>query len=160
MKSCPRISLLAICCALLTVPAIAQLDSSVLRAKLGPPLHRETFRMPAGFDVVVDYGAGNQVCTIQVPALMPTKEKVAPAAEMKQQMYDFLADLVPASMRGDKILQLVDTTGAISFHVTQYQRLTIVEVELRNDPFDKQNTINVTFKNENCQEPATLASPR
>ena len=89
MKFIPHVGL-AVCCVLLTVPAMAQLDSSALRAKYGPPLNRETYRMPAGFDVIVDYGAGNQVCKIQVPALMPTQEKIARAAEMKQRMYDFL----------------------------------------------------------------------
>lgn len=151
MKSNPHVGL-AICCVLLTVPAMAQLDSSALRAKYGPPLHRETFRMPAGFDVIVDYDAGNQVCEIHVPALMPTKEKIARAAEMKQRMYDFLADLVPGSMRGDKVQQLVEGVNAISIDITQYQHLTIVEVEHAGDPFGKDNTITVTFKNENCQE--------
>ena len=85
MKSVLHASALIVCC--LSLPALAQLDSSALRAKYGPPLNRETYRMPAGFDLIVDYGAGNQVCKVQVPALMPTKDKVARAAEMTQRMY-------------------------------------------------------------------------
>ena len=47
----------------LTLPAFAQIDSAQLRDKFGAPLSRETFRVPLGFDLVVDYGAGNQVCS-------------------------------------------------------------------------------------------------
>jgi hypothetical protein len=152
MKSIPHVGL-ATLCVLLALPATAQLDSSALRAKLGPPLHRETFRMPAGFDVIVDYGEGDQVCKIQVPALMPTVEKVARASEMKQRMYDFLADLVPASLRGKEIGRYVGTMGMISMSVIEYEHVTINELEYANQPFSKDNTINVSFKNEGCQEP-------
>ena len=51
-----------------TLPALAQLDSSALRAKFGSPLNREIFHMSQGFDMTVDYGTGNQVCRLQVPA--------------------------------------------------------------------------------------------
>ena len=61
-----------VCLLALAFPAYAQLDSAQLRAKLGSPLRRETFRVPPGFDLVVDYAADNQVCKLQVPALMPT----------------------------------------------------------------------------------------
>src|SRR5256885_12283886 len=60
--------------------------------KYGTPLNRENFHMPAGFDLVVDYGASNQVCKLHVPALMPTTEQVSNAAVMKQRMYDFLGE--------------------------------------------------------------------
>ena len=152
MKSILRVGLVATCWALLALPALAQLDSSALRAKLGPPLHRETFRMPAGFDVIVDYGAGDLVCKIHVPALMPT-DKVMRAAEMKQHMCDFLADLVPDSLRGKELGRGMMMTGAtISMSVVEYERVTINELEYANDPFGSDNTITVTFKNEGCQE--------
>ena len=151
MKSIPHVGL-AVCCVLLTVPAMGQLDSSVLRAKYGPPLNRETYRMPAGFDVIVNYRTGNQVCKIQVPALMPTKDKVARAAEMKQHMYDFLADLVPASLRGKEVGRYMMMMGLMSMSVVEYEYVTINELEHANQPFGKDNTITVTFKSENCQE--------
>lgn len=90
-------------CFLFTIPALAQLDSAALRAKFGVPLDREVFRMPAGFDLIVDYGATGQACRLQVPALMPTTEQVANAAVMKQRMYEFLAGLVLDSMRGKEL---------------------------------------------------------
>ncbi len=52
---------------LLSTTAFAQLDSSALRAKLGQPVNRETFHMPAGFDLIVDYGMTGQVCRIGGP---------------------------------------------------------------------------------------------
>ncbi len=57
----------AICALVLALPAAAQLDSSALRAKYGSPVNRETFHIPWRFDLVVDYGTGNQVCKLEVP---------------------------------------------------------------------------------------------
>jgi hypothetical protein len=151
MNSRPHVGL-AICCVLLALPAMAQLDSSALRSKYGPPLNRETYRMPAGFDLIVDYSAGNQVCKIQVPALMPTKDKVGRASEMKQRMYEFLADLVPGSLRGKELGRYVEMMGAISMSVIEFEHVTINEVQYANQPFGNDNTITVTFKNEKCQE--------
>ena len=68
---------LALGCLLLALPALAQLDSATLRAKFGAPLNRETFHMPQGFDLTVDYGAGNQVCKLAVPAEMPPQPDVS-----------------------------------------------------------------------------------
>jgi|ERR1700693_4096168 len=79
----------AICCLGFALPAVAQLDSSALRSKYGPPLNRETFHMPEGFDLVVDYDAANQACKMEVPALMPTNAQVPNIDEMKRRMYDF-----------------------------------------------------------------------
>jgi len=142
-----------ICCLVLALPAVAQLDSSALRAKLGPSLHRETFRMPAGFDVVVDYDAGNQVCKLQVPALMPTNEKVQRADEMKKRMYDFLADLVPEQLRGKELGRPISTMSTVSMSSVEYEHVSINELQYANKPFGKDNTITVVFKNTNCQVP-------
>ena len=149
MKSVLLIGTLIICC--LSLPVLAQLDSSALRAKYGTPLNRETFRMAVGYDVIVDYGASNQVCKIQVPALMPTKEKVARAAGMKQRMYDFLADLVPPALRGKEVGRMAEMTGTISVFIVEYEQVTMSEFEHANDPFGTDNTITVTFKNNDCQ---------
>jgi len=143
-----------LCLLAFALPAAAQLDSSQLRAKFGAPLDREIFRVPPGFDLVVNYGAGRQVCTLQVPAVMPTDSQVRNGAEMKQRMYAFLADLVPDSIRGNEtggrgVLHL----GAVSFSTVEYEHVTIIEVEYANRPFDSSyNTITVRFKNDACPQ--------
>lgn len=103
MRAKRRLARLLVLCLSFALSAAAQVDSAALHAKLGTPLNRETFHMPAGFDLVVDYGANNQVCKLQVPALMPTTESVANATVMKQRMYDFLSELVPDSIRGKEL---------------------------------------------------------
>jgi hypothetical protein len=146
MSSKLHSGIFAICCLGFTLPAVAQLNSSALRSKYGPPLNRETFHMPEGFDLVVDYDAANQACKLEVPALMPTNEKVGNSNEMKKRMYDFLADLVPAAMRGKKLGTLTEGAGMISFSSTEYEHITIIEVQ-----HAVNNTITVTFKN--CETP-------
>lgn len=143
-----------IACLSLALPAFAQLDSSALRAKYGSPLNRETFHMPAGFDLVVDYGSAQQVCKLEVPALMPTDEKVANADEMKQRMYDFLASLVPAAMRGKEIRKSAMMMGTISVMVSEYEHVTFSELQQADQPF-ANNTITVAFHDGACQPPAT-----
>jgi hypothetical protein len=143
--------LLTICCLGFALPAIAQLNSSALRSKYGPPLNRETFHMPAGFDLIVDYDAGNQVCKMKVPALMPTDEQVANAAVMKQRMYEFLADLVPAAMRGKELRRGAFMSGLSSMSSVEYEHVTIHELQYAAQPFARDNTITVTFKN--CETP-------
>lgn len=136
-------------CLLLALPAMAQIDSSTLRAKYGAPLNRETFRLPQGFDLIVDYGAGNQVCRLQAPALMPTNEQVSNASVMRQRMYDFLAEPAPGSMRGKEIRRMMETMGAISISWIEYEHVTISESQYA-DPFARDNTITVTFKIDGC----------
>lgn len=141
----------AICCLSFALPASAQLDSSALRSKYGPPLNRETFHMPEGFDLVVDYDAANQACKMVVPALMPTNAKVANAVVMKQRMYDFLADLVPAALRGKEVTHGAFISGLISMSSVEYEHVTFHELQYANQPFSRDNTITVTFTN--CETP-------
>jgi hypothetical protein len=150
MSSKRRSGMLAICCLGFAFPAVAQLDSSALRAKYGTPLNREPFHTPAGFDLVVDYGAANQVCKLQVPALMPTNESISNAAEMKKRMYEFLGDLVPDSVRGNELGRGTIMMGAVSISSVEYEHVRISELQSANQPFDK-NTITVSFKN--CETP-------
>ena len=103
--------------------------------------------MPAGFDLIVDYGALNQVCKLEVPAVMPTNEKVSNADEMKRRMYDFLADLVPAAMRGKELGRGAGMSGLISWSSVEYEHVTVNELQYANQPFGRDNTITVTFKN-------------
>ena len=129
--------------------AAAQLDSAALHAKFGTPLNRETFHMPAGFDLVVDYGANSQVCKLQVPALMPSTERVSNATVMKQRMYHFLAELVPNSMRGKEINRGMIAMGAISMIFIEYENVMVNELDA--GPFNHDNTITITFKRDDCR---------
>jgi hypothetical protein len=150
MSSKLLLAVLAICCLGLTLPAVAQLDSSALHEKYGRPLiNRETFHV--GFDLIVDYGAGNQVCKLELPALMPTNEKILNAPAMKQRMYDFLAELVPSSLRGKELGQRTEVMGSVSLWSLEYENVTVSELQYANEPF--RNTITVTFKGENCPRP-------
>ena len=144
-----RLGLFALCC----LPAFAQLDSSTLRAKLGQPLHQEAFHMAAGFDVIVDYGMGTTlVCKLKVPAMMPRVEaKVSNGGDLKQRMADFLADLVPASMRGKAGGTVLFQSGPISMRTTDYENVTISENQ--NDAEPENGTITIRFKNAGCQTP-------
>src|SRR5579864_854097 len=130
-----RVGVFAICFLALTLPAIAQLDSATLRAKYGSPLNRETYRMAEGFDLIVDYGARNQICRLQVPALVPSDEKVASADRMKQRMYEFLAELVPAAIRGKELRRMTENMGMVSLSSVEYEHVAIRERQLGADPF-------------------------
>jgi hypothetical protein len=137
---------LALGCLLLALPALAQLDSSTLRAKFGTPLNRETFHMPQGFDLTVDYGTGNQVCKLTVPADPPPPPNTSGGFNGRQKMQDFLADLVPASMRGKELNRFMASMGAVSTSWTEYEYVTIFQSESgRND------TIQVSFNDPACR---------
>jgi hypothetical protein len=148
MQSKLHLGLFALCC----LPAFAQIDSSALRAKFGAPLKRETFRMPAGFDLIVDYGTMGQVCKLEVPAVMPHENaKVWNITVQKQRMYDFLADLVPAAMRGKEVMRLYEQFGLPSQMTTEYENVTVSEIQ--NDAEPEDGTITIKFKNAGCQTP-------
>ena len=144
-----RPSVIAVCCLGFALPAAAQLNSSDLRAKFGAPLHRETFHMPQGFDLVVDYAPDSQVCKLEVPALMPSNEKVQNSEVMKQRMYEFLAALVPSTMRGKELSRSAFAAGAVSMMSVEYEQVIISEMQHGGGPFGN-DTITVRFKNANC----------
>jgi len=135
-----------LCCLLFALPAAAQLDSAALRAKFGAPLNRETFHMPQGFDLIVDYGAGNQVCKLEVPSEMPPQPDVSGTFNPKQQMQDFLADLVPDSIRGKELSRLSEQFGLAWASIVEYEHVTIVET----GHGDTRNPTTVRFKTEGC----------
>jgi hypothetical protein len=137
-----------LCLLALALPVSAQLDVAQLRATFGASLSREVFRVPPGFDLVVDYGAGNQVCKLQVPALMPTDAEVQNADDMRQKMHAFLAELVPDSMRGKELQQFQGQTGAFSARGGyEYDHVRIVETYSGSN-----DTITAWFKNAACQQ--------
>jgi hypothetical protein len=148
MQSKLNLGLFVLCC----LPAFAQLDSSTLRAKLGQPLNQETFHMPAGFDLIVDYGTGTTlVCKLEVPALMPRDPaaKISNTTELRQRMYDFLADLVPPSERGKAGQTMYFRSGLNSMMTTEYENVTVSEGQ--NDSHPETGTITIKFKNAGCQ---------
>jgi hypothetical protein len=106
--------------------------------------------MPAGFDLVVDYGQNGQVCRLQVPALMPTSEQVLNSDVMNRRMYDFLSELVPDSMRGKEIRKMSSSMGAPSLQTIEYEHVTISQFNA-GQLFSGDNVITVTFNNQNCQ---------
>jgi hypothetical protein len=79
---------LAVGCLLLALPALAQLDSSALRAKFGTPTVREIFHLRPGYDLSVDYGAKGQ-CALYMPPSITRGETER-----------FLGELIPDSIRG------------------------------------------------------------
>jgi len=133
---------------------MAQLDSNALRARYGEPLDRETFRLPAGFDLMVDYGVNKQVCRLEVPAYMPTKENPSNSDVMRQRMYDFLADLVPMSMRGKELGRGTMAMGTMSMFYIHYEHAALHEGRYANDEFGPRNTIVLTLQNANCAAPS------
>lgn len=133
---------------LLAMPASAQLDASKLRAKYGSPLHRETFHLPRGFDLVVDYGPDNQVCKLEVPVEMPAPPQ-ASFWNPRQDMQRFLIDLVPNWMRGKEVSHSMFVAGAFFQSYVLYERVSIIESG--RGPGDSQNMITVQFKNGVCK---------
>jgi len=97
---------LFILCLFCALAAAAQLDSYTLRAKFGGP---------QGFDLTVDYGAGNQVCRLEVHALPPREN---------------LLDLVPASMRGKELGRFAGMTGTQPAHSVGNET---IRVSFKND---------------------------
>jgi hypothetical protein len=144
MASNLRAGVFAIFCLAFALPAAAQLNSAAIHVKWGSPF-RETFHVPSGFDLIVDYGADNQVCRLQLPAPLSAAEK--------QRRYDFLAELVPLTMRGKELGSFQASTGANhSVLLVEYERVGIAEDRHAAQP--DSDTITLTFKNENCQRPA------
>jgi len=145
-----RFARMAVYSIALVAPAAAQLDSTALRAKFGPPLNREIFHVAAGFDLTVDYSpVSTQVCRLQVPSHMPTKEAVSNATDMNRKMYDFLEDLVPASLRGQQLTRSVFMNGALSQTSIDYEHVRVSETHSSNDPFS--GAIVVVFKGGGCE---------
>jgi hypothetical protein len=150
MRTKGHLAPLLVLCLSFALSAAAQLDSAALHAKFGTPLNRETFHMPAGFDLVVDYGANSQVCKLQVPALMPSTEKiVANDTVMKQRMYDFLSELVPDSIRGKELTRGMIFFGSNSMIFIEYENVMVKELDF--GPFNHDNIITISFKRDDCR---------
>jgi hypothetical protein len=103
--------------------------------------------LPQGFDLTVDYGLGNQVCKIQVPADLPPPPGASGPFNPRRQMQDFLADLLPASMRGKELNRGMTQSGLISSSWVEYEHIVIGETHSPSG----NGTITVSFKSEDCR---------
>jgi hypothetical protein len=88
------------------------------------------FTLPAAG---VDYGLSHQVCRLEVPALMPSKENIYNLSTMKQRMYGFLSELVPSAVRGKESGRFVALQGMISIVTIQYEHVTITRWNTRTN---------------------------
>jgi hypothetical protein len=66
-------------------------------------------------------------------------------------MYDFLADVVPATMRGKELRRGAFISDLSSMSSVEYEHITIHEFQYASESFGRDNTITVTFKN--CETP-------
>jgi len=128
---------------------LAQIDApafaSDLRAKYGPPLARETFMARPDLEMVVDYAANGHVCRIQLPAVGPSRE---PGVKTAQAVDDFLAELVPLTMRGKELGRMVEALGLPSVSIVKYENVTISETRQG----ERRTGVAVSFKNEECRK--------
>jgi hypothetical protein len=124
-------------CLLLAIPALGQLDSTALRTKFGPPMNRETFHLRPGFDLVVDYGATQQVCTMSMPASITRGETER-----------FLEELVPDSMRGKlEISRTASSSEANQVYQRDYEHVTI-SIHIS---YERDDGVSVSFRREDCK---------
>jgi hypothetical protein len=109
-------------------------------------LDRETFTVRPGIEMVVDYGPSRQACQIQLPSGMKIVGTVPPGSASKKQIDEVLDEVVPASIRGKLLNELLMVTGAPSMSLKLYENLTIAETH--NGGIG--NGITVTFTNAAC----------
>jgi len=74
---------------------LAQQDAFSIRNKYGAPLDRETFRVRPEIEMVVDYGAGKQVCRIQLPSGRRYGGVIPEDAVTKEKIDELLTELAP-----------------------------------------------------------------
>jgi hypothetical protein len=131
----------------LAVSASAQFDAENfgvgLRAKYGPPLHREVFLVPPG-EMVVDYAANGHPCRIQLPAIGPEEGTNVSSAK---GVDDFLLKLLPLTVRGKELGKMVEMFGLPGVLITHYENVTISE-SLEGQ---RRTGVTVIFPKEQCQ---------
>jgi hypothetical protein len=133
------------------VSALAQADwagfATGLRSKYGPPLLRETFAVKPALEMVVDYAANGNVCRIQLPPMGPD---LRPGVQSGQAIDNFLAELLPLTMRGKEQRRFLMATGAPSVSIVEYENVTIAE----NFQGDRRTGVTATFTKEQCRDQA------
>ena len=127
--------------------AFAQFDAggfaTDLRAKYGPPLAREVFAIPAG-EMAVDYATSGHVCRINLPGIGP--EEGHSGVSSPKGIDDFLLKLLPLTMRGKELRQMVFQSGVNSIFSTEYENVTISAASNGQGP----TGVTVIFTNEKC----------
>ena len=144
-----NLSILASCVAGFAFSAFAQIDGAKfvtdLRTKYGPPLARETFTGRPGIEMIVDYAANGHVCKIQLPPVAPGRD---PGVRTAQAIDEFLAEVVPLTIRGEELVKGVVHLGALSISMVEYENVTIAE-ELQGR---RRTGVTVTFTKEECRK--------
>ena len=97
--------------------------------------------------MTVDYGAGNEVCRLEVPAEMPPQPNASSPFNPTKEMQDFLAELVSTSMRGKELSRMMEQMGLAWASFVEYEHVTIVE----SGHGDTRNPTIVQFKTEGCR---------
>jgi hypothetical protein len=133
------------------VSASAQFDAenftAGLRAKYGPPLHREVFLVPPG-EMVVDYAENGHPCRIQLPATGPEEGTNVISAK---GLEDFLVKLLPLAVRGKELGKMFEMFGLAAVLITQFENVTISE-SLQGE---RRTGVTAIFPKENCQDGPT-----
>ncbi len=106
--------------------------------------------MPKGFDLMVDYGPGDQVCKLTVSADPSPPPNTSGGFNGRQAMRDFLADLVPSSIRGKELGRMAEQFGIASVSITEYEHVTIAESDHVGWPAHG-DTLTVGFKDPSCR---------
>jgi hypothetical protein len=115
-----------------------------LRTKYGPALDRQTFEPKPDIEMVVDYASNGHVCRIQLPAVAPEKDR--PNVTSPRGLEEFLAELVPVSLRGKEVNRVIQAMGAISISSVQYENVTISVMS----PIENGRAT-VSFRGESCR---------
>jgi hypothetical protein len=110
------------------------MTAAELRAKEAPPGTREIVAVSRGIKIALVYGDDGKVSRIEFPGVGPdgTREPVD----------EVLLELVPMSMRGEKVGWGLREVGGRLRH-TLYERVMIFEREER--PFDNRSSVWVHF---------------
>jgi hypothetical protein len=136
-----KLTLFVVCCS-----AFGQMDTSMLRAKYGEPLPRETFQVRPNIEAVVNYGTGHQVCKIDLP---PGSYVNPPHGASNHDVDQVIDELVPPSLRGKEINQGVMAAGRIAVSFTEYEHISISE-PLDPDHAGRRTSVTITFKRPDC----------
>ena len=98
--------------------------------------------------MVVDYGPNRQVCRIQLPSGDAMVGSVPASVVTKQQVDEILEEVVPSSIRGKEINHGLFAAKAATFSLTDYEHVSIGEVQVGGTG----KGITVTFKDPACRE--------
>ena len=118
-----------------------ELDASALREKYGEPFARETFQVRPDLEMIVNYGPGRKVCTIEIPR-----------STSNQQLDELIDELVPPSVRGEKALgpHIVATGGGHCMRQYFYEKMVISEPYDLDHP-NRRTGVTIRFNKPDCR---------